>query len=740
MLEDARRDGIVSTLIAGFIVGVIVVIVSISLATLVFAGELSDHLAQGIGLYLLSGALTTGLIALTSSYPGMIAYPQGRVAPILALVALAIVGTLSGHASSEQLFLTVVAAIVAVTLVNGLFLLAMGVLRLGGLIGFIPYPVIGGFLAGTGWLLVRGSLGVMTSLEIDRQNASLLLEVPYSGQAIAGITFGLILVLTGRRSHHHLVLPGLLLGGVTLFYGLLFVLGVPIDIVEAGGWLLGPLPESRVWSFVTWDAFIHANWSAILSQSGSLLTILLIVVVSVLLNSRALELVVRRDIDLNRELCAAGAANLLAGALGGTVGFHSLSTSRLVHSLRVKNRLAGVAAAAICLAVLFAGTATLDYLPRAILGGLLFFLGMEFLVEWLVDAWSRLERSDYVVVVLILACIAGFGYIQGVTVGVVACIVLFLVNYSRVDVVKHTLAGADHPSNVDRPSRHQQLLNKRAGQIAILKLQGFIFFGTASGLLDRVRSIVERPASPEHDAVRYMVLDFKSVSAIDSSSTLSFVKLLQLAEQRRFTLILSDVKKPIQKLLESEGFATASEDAFRLFDDLDHAIEWCENQILLGQNVAVDEYNSISLGDQLRESLPDSFDIDRVLSYFDRLEIAAGEHLLRQGDDADALYMIDRGQVTAQLEIDPDDPTKTVRLRTMCSGTIVGEVGLILGEPRTASVIADEPTTVYRLSSESFDRMKREDPALGLAFHAYLTHLMAERLSNTARALQTFME
>ncbi len=86
-LEEFELSRFIPNLMAGFVVGIIVVIVSISLATLIFSGELAQYLPAGIGLVLYSGIIVTGLISLTSSYSGMIAYPQERVAPILAVIA-----------------------------------------------------------------------------------------------------------------------------------------------------------------------------------------------------------------------------------------------------------------------------------------------------------------------------------------------------------------------------------------------------------------------------------------------------------------------------------------------------------------------------------------------------------------------------------------------------------------------------------------------------------------------------
>jgi SulP family sulfate permease len=71
--------------------------------------------------------------------------------------------TLSGLASQQ--FATVTLLIVSTTLFTGLLLLGLGYFKLGRIVRFLPYPIIGGFLAGSGWLLVQGGIGIMANTD-----------------------------------------------------------------------------------------------------------------------------------------------------------------------------------------------------------------------------------------------------------------------------------------------------------------------------------------------------------------------------------------------------------------------------------------------------------------------------------------------------------------------------------------------------------------------------------------------
>ena len=162
--------------------------------------------------------------------------------------------------------------------------------------------------------------------------------------------------------------------------------------------------------------------------------------------------------------------------------FHGLNLSTLGYRVGARSKLAGIVAAIVCAAALIFGAAILTFIPKMIVGGMLFYLGFGFLFEWVIDARAKLPRGDYLLVLMILFVVASVGFIQGVTLGVIIAAILFVVNYSRINVVRNTLTGISYRSNVDRSPRKQQLLAQRGEQIYILKLQGFLFFGTVNVL------------------------------------------------------------------------------------------------------------------------------------------------------------------------------------------------------------------------------------------------------------------
>ena len=262
-----------------------------------------------------------------------------------------------------------------------------------------------------------------------------------------------------------------------------------------------------------------------------------------------------------------------------------------------------------------------------------------------------------------------FGFLQGVAVGSLAAIALFIVKYSRVNVVKHTLSGASFQSRVTRASRLRAILHARGEQTHILQLQGYLFFGTAHRLLEQVRGRFQQTDLPP---VRFVVLDFRQMTGLDSTAILSFTQLKQLAQDRAATLILTGLSPAMQAQFASHGLGEA-ERTMKVFPDLDRGVEWCEAEILRAEGAA-DEAGSLQ--QHIEQLLPEARHVETLLQYLKREDVAPNAYLIRQGDAPDVMYLLERGQVTAQLE--PASGGSPTRLETMRGGRVVGQIGFYL--------------------------------------------------------------
>lgn len=725
---DFRR--LLPILSLGLVLGAIDLPTVISFAILIYSGELAPFSGAGIGLILFGGLVIQLVIALTTSIPGIMGGPQDSPAAILGLMAMAIVAQMPA-ASPEEKFITVTATVILTSILSGTFFLLIGGFKLGRFVRFIPYPVVGGFIAGTGFLLVQGAFSSMTGFTPVLNNLHLLFTPENLLRWVPSLVFGLALVIGTRKYPHFLTIPVLLTATAVIFYAFNLLSGNSIADLRAGGWLLGPFPEGNLLEPIDMTLISQVNWGLIAGQGTNITAVALISIVALLLNSNALELIAKRDIDLNRELISTGLANVVGGLAGSSVGYHYLGFSAIPFRMNLSSRLIAVFAALVTAFVLLFGALALSLIPTLMVGGVLFYLGITFLIEWLYDAWFQLPRADYLLVILILGVVAAFGFLQGVGTGIAIAIILFVVNYSRIDIVKSALTGKTYQSSTERPFEHRQLIKHEGDRIQILRLHGFVFFGTSQSLVQRVR---DRLRETSLQPLRYLILDFQHVTALDSSAVFSFVRLKQLAEAHQFYLVLADVDEKARVQFTRAGLKEGDE-WIRYAENMDYGMEWCESKLLLEEGGST-IIRAGTLRAQLKRMLPTPEAVETFMTYLEKEEVLEYHIVIHKGDPPDSMYFIDSGELTARLEISKG---RFIRLRNLSSGTMVGEMGLFLKQERTATVVASQPSTLYRLSLENYHRMMQEDPDLAFHLHQWIGRVLSVRLAENNHTLEALL-
>jgi sulfate permease, SulP family len=716
---------------AGAVIGVSIILWSFTLAALIFKGELAPFMARGAG-FILAGSIVLGLImALRSTHPGTIAAPDEAAGVIIGLIASTIVMK-STHLDAEAMFATVMATIVVSTMMCALIFLGLGLFRLGNLVRFIPHPVIGGVVVTMGWLLVIGAFTVMTDQEFSLTNASVLLSPAVIEKWVPGVILALTLLIAMRIWRHFLILPSLFVTSIGLFYVTTSLSNLSIQQLRDGGWLLGPFANANLFTYVSSEIVVEVDWSLVINALPDIASLILLCVLGLLLSATALEVAMRGDIDLNHELKLAGTANGLAALTGGIAGSHSLEDSLIAREMGASSRMVGVVAAMVCAIALFFGAELLSFLPKPLIGGFILFFGLVLLVEWVYDGWFKLPRTDYLVVMLCLLVSLTQGYLLGIGVGLLAGIVIFVIDYSQIDVIKRAMSGTQYRSNVERHPRARDLLNRHGDRIMILKLQGFIFFGTAHKIYQRIES---RNADKQLEPLSFVMLDFAAVSGTDVSTAASFSKMRQLAERGGFRIVLVNVHHDIALQFTKSGVLESHDQIMQIYADADHGLEWCEDSLLemLGANDAQDPRETRTLAGWLADPQM----VAELVPYLESRYVLQGEYLIRQGDPSSDLFFIESGRVAIQLE---DRSGPPLRLRSMGAGTVVGEIAMYLELPRSASVVAEQPSRVYRLTRYALEQMRINDSALSAKFNEFMVKLLAGRLVDTNNMLRAVMD
>ena len=380
--EIVAAQPLMSAIAVGITTGTLGILFDLSFADLIFSDSLSDYLSAGIGFILFSAAATRIMVGLLSSFPGMVSDLAGIPTAIFAWSTGMVMRQLPTTATQSELLITVIVTIALTSLLTGAFLWRSGTLKLGSVVRLLPDAVIGGFIASSGWLLVKGSFEVMTNQAMTLGAIASIGTSAHLLQWLPGLLLALSLLLITRRYTHSMVMAGSLIAAVAFFYVCLALSGLSPAQANAGGLTLGIPSLQTTWQLLSWSDFGRINWSAIGSQGMCSGTVTVITAVLLLMNVKGMEVVLARQIDINHELKVAGSANMLMGLSGGILSFQSLGRSVMAHKMGGRTRLVTLVGAAtfVILPLLF--SSVLTYFPKTILGGLLLYLGLSALIEW----------------------------------------------------------------------------------------------------------------------------------------------------------------------------------------------------------------------------------------------------------------------------------------------------------------------------------------------------------------------
>jgi SulP family sulfate permease len=696
-------------LYGGLIGGVVATIFALSHAALLFPGELRDHLPYGIGLCLVTSMTGAFWMAWRSQLPFAVAGSDANTTSILAAAA-ATFASLS--ATGKPVLDNVLMLLLLTTLLCAAVFLVLGVGRLGSAVRYIPFPVIGGFLASTGWLIAVGALRVGADLSSGADALERIPSLLLNPQWLATFALGIAFLLVFRRWRHPAVLPAVLVLASCAILAILAVAGISPHEARESGWVFRSSPAAH-W-LAPWELLGHAgriDWDWIGRQWLDMVAVATVGVITILLGATGLEVMSRRDISLDRELRTHGWMNVVSSLVGGYVTLVSVSRSTVLLS-STSSRAGAFCVAAVCAAAVPVATQLVGWIPRPVLGGFLLSIGLGILWEWVVKSRARTSLADWALIIVILGTAATIGFTVSVLAGIIASCLNFALSYSRVGVVQHDLDGTGITSSVSRPAAQQEFLAGHGAAMRVLVLRGVMFFGTANSLLERVRPFLERESAVP--GVDTLVLDFTHVASIDSSAAMTFAKIAQLAHMRGVRLMVCGTND--RSVLESAGEHT--------YATLDQALDAAEEAILASNGTDTRGIR-VPLGPWLGRELGGEHHWRAVEPLLRRREMAAGDVLLRQGDESDTtLYLIESGRLAITLDGQADGQ----RLACLMAGNIVGEMALYSNIHRSATVTAESDSVVWALPRVALENLQAASPDTTLRVHAFVMQTMARRI------------
>lgn len=661
---------------------------TLSFTALIFQGELASEMGRGAGWILASLVLIGLITGLTSSFRGLAAGPQDAPAVILAAAAAGLVVEASDPMATLAAFTILTSA------VTGAVLILLGRFRLGSHVRLVPFPVVAGFLGGTGVVLARAGIELLFTAD-----GSLELGL----RVIPGILVGLSIVILSRRriaATAPVIIVALALGAYHVAAGLS---GIEPAEGMARQLLLGPFPEGRLADLGVISELWSADWGAVAGQLPALLVMALLVPVALLLNTGALEHTFKQDLDVNRELMSTGAGLMAAAPFAGLPGYVFLSVTVIGRQIGGASRVPPIVCAVFAAAVLWVGGDILSLVPVTIPAGLLIAVGLDFILMWIWDVRHRVGRIEHAIILAIVATVAFLGFFPGVGLGIVAATVLFVVRYSRVPAVRVRATARDRRSHVQRGEREEAVLTDRGDRVTLFELQGFLFFGTAEQIVQSVTEVVaERPETTT------VVIDFHRTTGMDSSAEASFERLARFAEEQDLEVVLCGASPEVCSNLR----IPLAHPSVRYEADIDFALQSCEEALLAETGTVPPEP-------------------EFVWSEVPAVRLEAGSAIVTAGERGAGVFLLESGQAVVD-SAGPDGGRSAVLL----AGSVIGEISHLSGGPATATVLCETDCVVRHMTEAWLKDLAETDPARALAIGEFIARRLAEKLTAANRTIR----
>ncbi|MFH1153823.1 MAG: SulP family inorganic anion transporter, partial [Pseudomonadota bacterium] len=571
-----------------------------------------------------------------------------------------------------------------------------------------------------------GSLGVMCDVSLSLDNLTRLMTPGVMIKWVPGVGFGAAIFFILLKKAQVLILPASLVIGALLFYLVLAVTGTGVHEAKTAGFLISGVPSQGLWPAFSFADLSLVQWRTAMGQVPAIFSVALVSVVGMLLNMSGIEVGARSDLNINGELMVFGAGNMVAGGFCSVPGYPSISLSLLTHKAGADSRLTGIIAALIVGAVLFFGGNLLEYFPKCILGGLVLLLGLLLVHDWIISTKKRLPMVDWLIVVFIFLVTGIFGFMEGVGAGLVATIIFFVVRFSRVPVIKQSFTAKERTSPRARSVPHRHMLQSGAAGIQGYELSGYLFFGSASALLDSLKTrLMTRPAPA------YMLLDFKQVTGFDISAINHFQRVVLTAKTTGCVIVVTSAPHRFADAVR-KNFPQDVLENISFFETLNDGLEWCEDDLIRNLEAA------LSAETGLRETMFDR-SVDDVLKQLETQEFVellvhelgdwlrpenfpAGSIIIEKGQATDAFYLITWGNA---IEYDPGSGRRFRFLEQGC--VIEGPAPFAPHHTAAATIMADTDCKTASLSFRSRQMLEKENPELAIRLYGYLIQSAGDR-------------
>ena len=357
----------------------------------------------------------------------------------------------------------------------------------------------------------------------------------------------------------------------------------------------------------------------------------------------------------------------------------------------------------------------LEFVPAPFVGGILVFAGLGMLDQGLVRSRRRLPVYEFGIIVLIFVAIIAFGLLEGIGVGMLATLVFFAVRLSRVSPIESRFTARERHSSKARSVPERAILSEEGDRVHAYRLRGYIFFGSATPLADRLRESLNGPSRPD-----CLLLDFANVSGFDFSAVNVLSRVLDMATRLGVRVVLSAPPDPLKAGLErnlpAPVFAEMAVEA-----NVDLALERCEDTVVAAwkANASKSDLQRTLLLEQAADDLVRHLDrqivfedlIEELGNWLESRDYSSGETIAGEETTRADLQLLVSGRATAC-------DAAGARLYQCEPGDAVWPTGA--REVSVAAVVADESCRTAVLTPENRRGLETNQTDLALKLYRYL--------------------
>lgn len=535
------------------------------------AGIVALPLAMGFGLHSglgaaagLYGAIFLGFFAaIFGGTPSQISGPTGPMTVVTASVITTVLAQTSGGDLSLAF-----GAIVACFVLAGIFQIAMGVLKIGTLIKYIPYPVISGFMSGIGVIIILLQLFVAIGLPSPQKTLDVVREIGPALQNINGWALfyaGLTIAIIYLFPHLTKAVPGTL---VALLAVTLLSVFLKKDVPVIGEIPQG-FPEIRIADIFSVDSRLYRT------IVEAALTLAALGAIDSLLTSVIADNITKTRHNSNRELVGQGIGNAISGFFGGLPG--AGATMRTMVNIRSggRNRISGVIHSLVLLAILLGAGKYAAYIPKPVLAGILITVGIGILDYKGIKHIAKVPKADAAIMIIVLLVTVFLDLLIAVGIGMVMAAILFMKKMS--DVAEENLGESGFRTlAADARWPDENIPDFIQKNVIVKHLDGPLFFGFASGFLNMINKLPQ---------IKFVIIRMEKVPFIDQTGLYALEDAVLTLERKGINVLFTGLQQQPEAMLRRIRLIPDLIEQHHLFPDFASSIRWLtENGNLKNQD------------------------------------------------------------------------------------------------------------------------------------------------------------